>query len=1054
MLIKFISWALRNQALVIAIWVFIAIAGFISLKILEIDAFPDTTPVQVQVNTEVPALVATEVERLVTLPIEVQMGGLPGLVEVRSISQFGVSQVTVTFEDGSDIYEVRSLISQRLANVTMPAGVPRPALGPIATGLGEVFHYFLRPKDDKNNETAMTNIRVLQEWTVRPELRTVDGTAEINSWGGIRKQYQVVVDPNRLLKYNLTFQQVVAALQTNNLNVGGGYMDRKGDMLLVHGIARVIGADQIGEIQIASHNGVPVFVNNVADIVIGHELRRAFVTADGKGEVLLGLGFMRTGENSHAVTSALAARFNEVKKSLPEDVEAEVLYDRTELVDSVIATVRNNLCEGALLVVCLLYLFLGNLRAGLVAAAGIPICMLFAFIGMKQIGIAGTLLSLGAIDFGIVVDSSVVVIENIVKKLSHAGRALSVSERIAAVRDAVIEVRQPAVFGQLIIMIVYIPILSLEGVEGKMFRPMAITVILILIGSLFVSLSLTPVLANWILPKNLDEKDVFLVRLAKAVYRPFLAVALRMKTIVCACAILVLAFAGYLASQIGTEFVPQLAEGSIVIGVRYPAGTSYAESARNNTLIEQMLMREFPSEVNHIWSRAGEPDINTAGGSPETTDMFVTLKPREQWTRASVQSELVKEMGQSLQEFRGRTIWFTQPIEMRLNEMLTGVRADLALKLFGDDLDELIETADRIGKTLEKIPGCTDLAIDDIAGQPILQVQVDRQAIARHGLSAEEVMDVIESVSGKPVGQVVEGQMQFQLAVWLPKEFSATPKGLASFVLLAPSGARIPLTDVAEVREVRGAKYISRVSSKRLITLQCNVRGRDIGGFVAEAQRTVNNNVQIPKGYRLQWGGQFENMQRAQRRLMIVVPVAILLILGLLWVTFRNVADTLLVALSIPFACVGGILAIFIREMPLSISAAVGFITLSGVSVLSSMVLVSAIREKFEAGESLAKSVLDASVECLRTILMTSLVASVGFLPMAVSTGMGGEVQRPLATVVIGGIVTSMLMTMFILPVLYLVVKKWSRPKKQTAKRAITHHEHEEEVEVGELVAS
>jgi cobalt-zinc-cadmium resistance protein CzcA len=1053
MLIKFISWALRNRALVIAFWVFIAIAGFISLKILEIDAFPDTTPVQVQVNTEVPALVATEVERLVTLPIEVQMGGLPGLVEVRSISQFGVSQVTVTFEDGTDIYLVRSLISQRLANVQMPPGVPRPELGPIATGLGEVFHYILRPKDH-GNEAAMTDIRVLQEWNVRPELRTVDGTAEINSWGGIRKQYQVIVNPNQLLKYNLTFQQVVAALQTNNLNVGGGYMDRKGDMLLVHGIARVIGADQIGEIQIASHDGVPVLVNNVAEIVIGHELRRAYVTADGKGEVLLGLGFMRIGENSHAVTSALADRFNEIKKTLPDNVEAEVLYNRTELVDAVIATVRNNLCEGALLVICLLYLFLGNLRAGLVAAAGIPICMLFAFIGMKQIGIAGTLLSLGAIDFGIVVDSSVVVIESIVRKLSHAGRRLSVSERLAAVRDAVIEVRQPAVFGQLIIMIVYIPILSLEGVEGKMFRPMALTVILILIGSLFVSLTLTPVMANWMLPKTLDEKDVWLVRLAKAIYRPILAITLRMKLVVCAASIAILVFTGFLATRIGTEFVPQLAEGSIVIGIRYPPGTSYAESARNNTLIEQMLLKDYPDEVNHVWSRAGEPDINTDAGSPETTDMFVSLKPREQWKRAKVQVDLVQLMGKSLEEYRGRTVWFTQPIEMRLNEMLTGVRADLALKLFGDDLDELIETSSRISKALERIPGCNDLAIDDVAGQPILQIQVDRQKIARYGLSAEEVMDIIESVSGKTVGQVVEGQIQFPLAVWLPEEFNSTPKGLASFVLLTPTGARIPLTDVAEVREVRGAKYISRVASKRQITVQCNVRGRDIGGFVKDAQKAVAASVQLPKGYRLEWGGQFENMQRAQRRLMIVVPVAILLILGLLWVTFRNIADTSLVALSIPFACVGGILAIYLRHMPLSISAAVGFITLSGVSVLSSMVLVSAIREKWANGVPALKGVVDASVECLRTVLMTSLVASVGFLPMAVSTGMGGEVQRPLATVVIGGIVTSMFMTLFILPVLCLVVKNLSRPRKDIAGEQSTGGSNADQSEIGELVAS
>ncbi len=1017
MLISFISWSLKNRTTVLAVTVLVAIVGAISLAVLEIDAFPDTTPVQVQINTDVPALVATEVERQVTLPIEIVMGGLPGLVEVRSISQFGLSQVTATFEDGTDIHFARQSIAQRLASVQLPEGMPRPELGPIATGLGEVFHYALRPRES-DNEELLRDIRIVQDWQVRPELRTVDGAAEINTWGGLKKQYQVVIHPDRLLKFDVTFEQVVASLRTNNNNVGGGYIDRKGDMLLVHGVARVLNAEQVGDIQIAVHDGTPVFVRDVADIVIGHELRRGLVTADGKGEVVLGLGFMRIGENSHAVTKRLTERFHELESSLPSTVQPEVLYDRTTLVDAVIATVRNNLCEGALLVVALLYLFLGNLRAGLIAAAGIPICMLFAFIGMKQLGVAGTLLSLGAIDFGIVVDSSVVVIESVVRRLAHLDPKVSSHVRLAAIRDAVIEVRQPAVFGQLIIMIVYLPILSLEGVEGKMFRPMALTVILVLIGSLLVSLTLTPALASLVLPKRMEERDVLLVRLAKWMYLPLLRLVLSMRGIVCAGALIVLFAAGYLASKAGTEFVPQLAEGSIVIGMRYPPGTSYLESAKNNTLVEQMLLREYPDEVDHVWSRVGEPDINTDAGTPETTDMFVSLKDRAQWKRAKTQTELVGKMQKSLEEFRGRTIWFTQPIEMRLNEMLTGVRADLALKLFGDDLDTLIATASQIGKVLERIPGCTDLAIDDVAGQPILQIQVNREAIARHGIPAESVLDIVEAVSGKTVGQVIEGQLQFPLAVLIPNEYGGSPRGLASLVLLSPTGARIPLTEIADVREVRGAKYITRVWSKRQITIQCNVRGRDIGGFVADAQRQVVSQVSLPKRYRLEWGGQFENMQRAQKRLMIVVPIAIALILGLLWLSFRNVADTLLVALSIPFACVGGVFGIYLREMPLSISAAVGFITLSGVSVLSSMVVVSAIRQRAARGASPLDTIVDSSMECLRTVLMTSFVASVGFLPMAVNTGMGGEVQRPLATVVIGGVVTSMLMTLFLLPVL------------------------------------
>jgi cobalt-zinc-cadmium resistance protein CzcA len=1022
MLIRIIAWSLQHRMLVLAASAVIAVAGFLSLRALDIDAFPDSTPVQVQVNTDVPGLVATEVERLVTFPIELVMGGLPGLTEVRSISQFGLSQVTVTFEDGTDIYLVRQLIAQRLSTIQMPPGVPRPELGPIATGLGEVFHYALRP-DGSDPDVNLTSIRTLHDWEVRPEMRTVSGTAEINTWGGLKKQYQVLINPDALFKYDLTFQQVVDALETNNLNVGGGYMDRKGDMLLVHGIARVVNAAQIGDIQVASYNGTPVRVQDVAEIVIGHELRRGLVTVDGEGEVLLGLGFMRIGENSHAVTKALAAQFEKLKETLPRGIRADVLYDRTTLVDAVIATVKNNLCEGALLVIAILYCFLGNIRAGLVAAAGIPLCMLFAFIGMKQLGIAGTLLSLGAIDFGIVVDSSVVVIENIVRRLGHAGKNLDPRKRLELIREAVTEVRKPAVFGQLIIMIVYLPILSLQGVEGKMFRPMALTVILVLVGSLLLSLTLTPVLASLVLPKNVSEDDVLLVRLMKRIYVPTLRWAMRLKPLVCVLAALVLVWAGLLATRLGTEFIPQLAEGAIVIGVRYPPGTSYMESARNNTLLEQALRREFPEEIDHVWSRVGEPDVNTDAGTPETTDMFVSLKPREHWKRATTQLQLVGEMEKALKDFHGRTIWFTQPIEMRLNEMLTGVRADLALKLFGNDLDELIETAGQIAGQLERLPGCADLAIDDVAGQPILQIQVDRAEVARQGVSAQSVMDVIEAVSGKTVGEVIEGQLRFPLAILLPERYRDSPAGLAGLQLSSSSGTHIPLTRIADVQEVRGAKYITRESSKRRITIQCNVRGRDIGGFVADAQAAVNSHVKLPEGYRLEWGGQFENMQRAQGRLMLVVPLALSLIVVLLWLTFRTVADTIIVALSIPFACVGGVIGLWLRGMPLSISAAVGFITLSGVSVLSSMVVVSAVRALREQGLSPQRAIAEASLDCLRTVVMTSLVASVGFLPMASSLGMGAEVQRPLATVVIGGVVTSMLMTLFVLPILCSLVQ-------------------------------
>jgi cobalt-zinc-cadmium resistance protein CzcA len=581
----------------------------------------------------------------------------------------------------------------------------------------------------------------------------------------------------------------------------------------------------------------------------------------------------------------------------------------------------------------------------------------------------------------------------------------------------VIEVRKPAVFGQLIIMIVYIPILTLEGVEGKMFRPMALTVILVLIGSLIFSLTFIPVLASLALPKNVSDHDILIVRAIKSVYRPALRLAMSMRVLIILLTLTALAATGLLATKLGTEFIPQLAEQAIVIGIRYPAGTSYDEAARNNTLVEKALLKEFPDEIEHIWSRVGEPDITTDAGAPENTDMFVTLSAPANWKRATQQRELVSIVEKVLADFRGRSIWFTQPIEMRINEMLTGVRADLALKLFGNDLDTLIETADEIGARLKKIPGCADLTIDAVAGQPILQIQLQPEAVARYGISAASVMDVIESVSGKTVGQVVEGQLRFPLAVWVDEKYRVSPSALAELMLATPSGNQIPLTRVAKIQEVRGPKYITREASKRRITLQCNVRGRDIGSFVAQAQSDIST-LELPRGYRLEWGGQFENMQRAQQRLMIVVPIALGLIVALLFASFRRIADTLIVFASVPFACIGGIFALWLRGMPISISAAVGFITLSGVSVLSSMVLISAIRNKIQAGIEPKSAVSDACIECLRTVCMTALVASVGFLPMASSSSLGAEVQRPLATVVIGGVVASMITTMFVLPVL------------------------------------
>lgn len=1017
MLQSVISWSLHHRLLVIGGAIALVIAGWLSLTALNIDAFPDTTPVQVQINTVAPALVATEVERLITFPIELAIGGMPGLKDVRSISQFGLSQVTVTFEDGTDIYIARQMINERLTSLEMPAGMPRPEMGPVATGLGEVFHYVLVPEGSPGR--PLTDLRTLQDWVIRPELRSIPGTAEINSWGGLEKQYQVRIDPSSLFRHDVTFQQVVEAVLSNNLNVGGGYIDRGGDMLLVHGIARTVTIDQIGDIVISSHEGLPVCVRDVAEIAIGHEIRRGVVTADGQGEAVLGLGFMRIGENSYGVTQRIRDGFQNVLKVLPKDMKAITVYDRTDLVDDVIATVKQNLLDGALLVILILYIFLGNLRAGLIAAVTIPLSMLFAFCGMYQIGLAGTLLSLGAIDFGIVVDSSVVVIENIVRRLAHQSPGTSGASRLETIRQAAIEVRNPTVFGQLIIMIVYIPILTLEGVEGKMFRPMALTVVLVLTGSLILSLTLTPVLASYVLPRQTSEREVFLVRVAQWIYARVLRLTLKFRMAALGLAGCALLLAMLMVLGFGSEFVPRLSEGSIVIGVRRVPGTSFDQSALVNTQMERALLAAFSDEISHVWSRVGEPEVNTDAGSPETTDMFVTLKPRSQWSKAKTQDELVGLMERELSQFKGQVIWFTQPIEMRINEMLTGVRADVAIKLFGEDIDELVAMADRLEDLLRSIPGSADLATDDVAGQPILQIRLQQDEIARYGVSAETVLDVVEAVSGKGVGEVLEGQLRFPLAIRLPDGLRASPSSIAGIMVSAPSGERVPLSRLASIEEIRGPKLITREWGKRRISIQCNVRGRDVGSFVAEAQQRIAQEIQLPTGFRIDWGGQFENMQRAQKRLMIVVPLALMLIVALLFFTYRDVTDTLFIFTSVPFACVGGIVAVWMRDMPLSVSAAVGFITLSGVSVLNSMVVVSALKARLAEGLPMQEAIETAVVSCLRTVLMTALVASVGFIPMATSVGTGAEVQRPLATVVIGGVISSTLMSLLVLPVLY-----------------------------------
>lgn len=1013
---RVIDFSLRNRLLVIIGVLVAGVAGVFSLRHLDIDAFPDTTPVQVQVNTIVPALGPEEVERQITFPIEQAISGLPGLEQLRSISKFGLSQVVVIFEDGTDIYFARQLINERLATVEMPQGIERPKMGPVATGLGEVFHYIVTGQG-----TEITDLRTIHDWVIKPPMRTVPGTAEINSWGGYEKQYQVRIHPDRLIRHGLTFEEVVEAVQRNNLNVGGGSISHETGMLLVQGLGRTTNVEQIRQIVITAKGGVPIRVADVAEIVIGHEIRLGAVTANGQGEVVLGLGFMLMGENSHEVTWAMKDKLKSIEANLPPNVQIEPVYDRTELVQTVIDTVQQNLFEGGLLVIAVLFAFMGNVRAALIVAMAIPLSMLFAFSGMLRFGIAASLLSLGAIDFGMIVDSSVVMVENCVRQLGL--QANSQKTRLEIIRDAAVEVRKPTLFGELIIMIVYLPILTLEGIEGKLFRPMALTVIFALVGSMVMSITLMPVLASFLLPKKVEERQPLLMRVAHAIHNPILRFAMHHQLAVLgfAAVVLITAF-GMIAPNLGSEFLPRLSEQALAVGIIRAPGTDLQESIRSNTQMEKAILTEFPDEVEHVWSRIGTAEIATDPMGVELTDLFITLMPRDRWKRAATQAELTDLLDKLLREFPGTRLGFSQPIEMRINEMVSGVRADLGVKLFGDDYDVLIPKADEIEFLLRSIDGAADVNVEPVAGQPVLQIKVDQGQVARYGVSARTVLDLVEAIGSKPLGEVIEGELRFPLVVRLPERYRASPQAIGEMLITTTAGEHIPLSRLASVEVVSGPSTITREWSQRRITITANVRGRDLGSFVAEAQEKIAAQVSLPSArYRVEYGGQFEHLQRAQARLMIVVPMALGLIFFLLYMTYHNLVDALRVFTGIPFAWVGGIFALWLRDMPFSVPAAIGFIAMSGLAVLDDMILVTYIRQLRTKGLSLDDAVTQAAVTRLRPVLMTSLVAGLGFLPMALNTGVGAEVQRPLATVVIGGVIAGTFMTLLVLRVLYMV---------------------------------
>jgi cobalt-zinc-cadmium resistance protein CzcA len=1006
-----ITWSLGHRFLVIALTLVLVAVGVRAVLRLPIDAFPDTTPVQVQINTTASALSPLEIEQQITFPVERAIAGLPDLEEVRSISKFGLSQVTVTFTDGTDIYFARQLIMERLQTVELPEGIASPEMGPVATGLGEIYHYILTSQNH-----TLQELTTLHDWVIKPRLQSVPGIAEVNTWGGKRKQYQVLIEPAHLVKYGFTLDDVIQALATNNLNVGGGYVVQAGELHLVQGVSLTTNTKEIENIVVAAHDGVPVLIRDLGEVREGHEIRRGASTANGHGEVVLGLGFMLMGENSHEVTSRLRERMAEIQDGLPEGVEITPVYERTELVDQVLETVKENLIEGALLVIAVLFAFLGNVRAGLIVASAIPLSMLFATQGMLRFGIAGSLMSLGAIDFGLIVDSSVIMIENSVRRLADPERRASVLE---TVRDAAIEVRKPTMYGELIIAIVFLPVLTLEGVEGKLFRPMALTLLFALAGSLIFSLTLMPVLASLILRGRITERENWLVRFTKRVYRPVILFALHRRRAVLLGVLLLLAAGGWIATRIGSEFIPRLSEGGIVINTVRLSGVSLDESVRYGTQLEKVVLEKYPDEVRNVWVRTGTAEVATDPMGIELSDVFITLTPRSNWTRAGTQDELVALMSEELSGLPGMRLIFTQPIEMRVNEMIAGIRTDLGIKIFGDDLDILHSVATEVGAILGTIQGSADVYVEQITGQPVLQVRVDQDAVARHGVAAQHVLELVEAIGGVTVGEIREDQRRFDLVVRLPERYRNDPDAVRKILVPTQTGARLPLERLAKIEQIEGPSTITREWQRRRIVVQCNVRGRDVGSFVDEVRNRINEEVDLPPGYYVSFAGQFEHMERARLRLMVVVPTALLLIFFLLYTSTNSVRDALIIFTGAPFATLGGLFALWIRGMPYTVSSGVGFVAVSGVAMLAGLVLVSTMQRMLEAGSSLDQAIEESALTRLRPVLMTTLVAALGFVPMAVNTGVGAEVQRPLATVVIGGVLSANTLTLIVLPAIY-----------------------------------
>ncbi len=1046
-----VAVSIRQRWLIIIAALGMAALGVWNFTRLPIDAVPDITNVQVQINTIAKGYSPLEVEQRITFPIETAMGGLPRLDNTRSLSRYGLSQVTVVFKDGTDIYFARQLVNERIQQVKdqLPAGI-ETAMGPISTGLGEIYMYSVEAKPGARKGSgeafAPTDLRTIQDWIIKPQLRTVPGVVEVNTIGGYEKQFHVLPDPARLMAYKLSFRDVMTALAANNANVGAGYIERNGEQYLVRTPGQVTTNDDIKQVVIGSRNGIPVRIIDVAEVREGRELRTGAATLNGE-ETVLGTAMLLIGENSRTVAQAVAAKLRDIAKSLPEGVIARTVYDRTHLVEATIATVEKNLLEGAVLVIVILFLFLGNIRAALITALVIPLSMLFAFTGMVENKVSANLMSLGAIDFGIIIDGVVIIVENCMRVLAaeqhRRGRLLQPAERFETVLASAREVASPSLFGMLIIAIVYLPILTLTGVEGKMFTPMAITVLMCLTGAAICAVTFVPAAVALLVTGRVSETENFFMRLARRAYVPLLDASIRLRSVMVVAAVGLVIVSALAAARMGREFIPSLDEGDVAVQALRIPGTSLTQSVEMQGALEKRLLKV--PEVKEVFARVGTAEVATDPMPPSISDGYVMLKPRAQWPDPSKsKAEVVEAIEKAAEEIPGSNYEISQPIQLRFNELISGVRSDVGVKVFGDDLNMLLETAKQVQAVLGTVRGAADVKTEQVEGLPVLTVKLNRGALSRFGISVADVQAIVEiAIGGKNAGLVFEGDRRFELMVRLPEHLRTDIEAIKTLPvpLVAAEGQvnpvrmawgssaltqmrYVPLSALAEIEIAPGPNQISRENGKRRIVVSANVRERDLGSFVAEAQQQIADKVKLPAGYWISWGGQFEQLASATQRLTIVVPIALLLIFLLLLMSLGSAADAALVFSGVPLALTGGIAALMLRDIPLSISAGVGFITLSGVAVLNGLIIIAEIQRLRNEARLIRDAVREGVLTRLRAVLMTSLVAPLGFVPMAIATGPGAEVQRPLATVVIGGIVSSTILTLLVLPALYVLVRR------------------------------